>query len=299
MKKFLFLFLVVLSFDVNSQNFAPIGTQWHYTYANFSVFGYVEITSVDDTIINGYECKKLSKFRETYDYLSNQYNDEDLGAEFVRSDEDKVYIYRNGLFYTLYDFSAQIDETWDIPYTYDVPEECDTIGTVKVINTGDTIIQGESLRYVVVESLENSAWQLYGMIIEKIGPVELYLLPEQTCLLDFYEGGVFRCFDNGEFHVETGPYPCRYITLGISELDDKSLNCYPNPATQIITFELPEVIKSTSLLIKDITGSTIETITINSKQDKLVWNCSKVSKGVYFYQTQINEEVYRGKIVVN
>ena len=257
----------------------------------------MEITSVKDTLVADYECKKLHKYRETYNYLVFEHLYEDLGDEIIRSDDDKVYIYRNGLFYTLYDFSAQTGDIWNIPYTYEAPD-CDTIGSVEVTSIGDTIIQGENLRYIVVEPIENSAWNLYGTIIEKIGPVELYFFPEQMCTVDFFEGGAFRCFDNGVIHIESGPYACEYVTVSTSDLAVKNLNCFPNPANSQFTFELPAINKEGSIHIKDINGKSIAELSLNQNQTQLVWDCSQVAPGVYFYQTTIDEVVFRGKIII-
>lgn len=298
MKKIISVLLVIISLNVYSQDFAPLGTQWHYTFSNFSVFGYVKITSAKDTVVAGYGCKKLHKYRETYDYMSSEYIYEDLGDEIIRSDEDKVYIYRNGLFYTLFDFSAQIGNIWNVPLTYNVPVDCDTIGSVKVIAVGDTTLQGENLRYIVVEPIENTAWYLSGTIIEDIGPVEQYLFPEQGCIVDFCEGGAFRCFDNGVIHLESGPYPCEYVMVNTTDLDVNYLNCFPNPAKTQITFELPANTDHNILQIKDVFGKTIADISISKGQTQLQWNCSLIPGGVYFYQTEINGELYRGKIVV-
>jgi hypothetical protein len=49
----------------------------------------------------------------------------------------------------------------------------------------------------------------------------------------------------------------------------------------------------------DLSGKYIAEIPITTGQKHISWNCGHLANGVYFYQTQINGEVYRGKIVVN
>jgi hypothetical protein len=87
--------------------------------------------------------------------------------------------------------------------------------------------------------------------------------------------------------------------VGIGELQVKELKTYPNPANTQIAFELPTVSKESILLIKDIFGKTIEELAIAKGQNQLIWDCSRVSSGVYFYHCEIEERIYRGKLVVN
>jgi hypothetical protein len=86
---------------------------------------------------------------------------------------------------------------------------------------------------------------------------------------------------------------------GLHELNNKQLKIYPNPANTQITFELPTVSKASNLHIKDIFGNTIEELAIAKGQSQLTWDCSRVSSGVYFYHCEIEERIYRGKLVVN
>lgn len=85
---------------------------------------------------------------------------------------------------------------------------------------------------------------------------------------------------------------------GLEEQKAKELKIYPNPAKTQITFELPDLSKESLLQIKDVFGKNVAQIDLYKNQSNITWNCSNVSKGVYFYQTEINGELYRGKIVV-
>jgi hypothetical protein len=87
--------------------------------------------------------------------------------------------------------------------------------------------------------------------------------------------------------------------LGLKEHSYAKLKIYPNPAKTQITFELPTVSKASNLHIKDIFGNTIEELAIAKGQTQLIWDCSRVSSGVYFYHCEIEERIYRGKLVVN
>lgn len=88
------------------------------------------------------------------------------------------------------------------------------------------------------------------------------------------------------------------ICLGLGEINKRSLFLYPNPATNQITFELPNINKQSQIQIKDIYGKVIATLIIKPNQSKLVWECGGFANGVCFYEREISGEVYRGKVVV-
>ena len=282
-----------------AQDWPPNEAKWHYSYNNFWVSGYIEIQMVSDTLINDYSFKKLEKIRYTYDGMAEEYDTVFIGAEFIRSDEDKVYIFRNGQSYTLYDFSAEVGDNWQIPMTYEM-SEFDTVGTVVVTARGDTVVDSQALRYIVVEPTEFSDWFLYGTIIEKVGSVSGYFLPEQnTNLADIFEGGPFRCYVDNDIDLEQGTYPCTYITsVAESPLIYNALRVYPNPAKEMMTFKLPKVKQFSTLFITNIYGKTIAQLKCSSYQNQILWDCRNTPAGVYFYSIEIDKLVYRGKVII-
>lgn len=86
--------------------------------------------------------------------------------------------------------------------------------------------------------------------------------------------------------------------LGLRQEHIKELNLYPNPATNQITFELPQINKQSQLQIKDIYGKVITTLSIKPNQSQLIWECGGFASGVYFYEAEIGGEVYRGKVIL-
>jgi hypothetical protein len=93
-------------------------------------------------------------------------------------------------------------------------------------------------------------------------------------------------------------------TVGTQDqMPTMQLSVFPNPFIKTsqtnITFELPIISKESILQIRDIFGKTIEELAIAKGQSQLIWDCSTVSSGVYFYHCEIEERIYRGKLVVN
>lgn len=93
--------------------------------------------------------------------------------------------------------------------------------------------------------------------------------------------------------------PFSILTVGIANpsLSEQSLLIYPNPASNYISFNLAESSSESSLLITDVYGKIIEEIPINMKT-KIVWNCSEIPAGIYFYQTKIEGIAFKGKVLV-
>jgi len=298
MKNLLFISIIILLSNlVHSQDFAPIGAKWHYGYINFATVGFVNIESVSDTLINDINCRKLVTNREVYNYISQSYSSHGFGADYIYSDVNKVYIYRNGLFYTLYDFSAEVGETWIVPQSYDTEGYCDSTGLVEVIAKGDTIIENNNLRYAVVESANiEYGWSLNGLIIEKIGAAEHYFFPEQSCMIDFFEGDLFRCYEDDQLSLQVGEDNCDFI-VGLDEMKPAaSSNILITSTLNMISFHSINTEKLNSIHIFNISGKQIYH---NSIQDQThLWNHENIDKGIYFYLIEVNNRVERGKFFI-
>ncbi len=127
---------------------------------------------------------------------------------------------------------------------------------------------------------------------------------------DFVIAALLHETDNHSGDVDCEPYP---VNIGESAwifrlydpnttIDESpstsALNLYPNPAKTEITFELPVSYKENILFIRDVFGQNTTTLTIAPSQQQLLWDCHLVPAGVYFYQAEIDEVMYMGKVVV-
>ena len=235
--------ILLLSVCSNAQIWAPSNARWYYSYSNFEIVGYVNIVNTADTLIYDNtndkfrNCQILNKIFYSYNGITSAMDTTNLGSVYTCSNDDTVFIFKHNRFYVLYDFSAQPGDSWIVPESYNIGF-CDSVGVVNVVSVGDTIINSESLRYIVVEPEYQTHWVMFGKIIEKIGPL-WYMLPEQNCWLDFMEGGPLRCYQDNTFQFESGIAPyCDYL-VGINETEKQYLNIFPNPATNFLTIECP------------------------------------------------------------
>ena len=80
-----------------------------------------------------------------------------------------------------------------------------------------------------------------------------------------------------------------------------SMTVKPNPAKQWTAFNysLPETNSAGEITISDISGKTIETISIKGEQGQYIWDTRKINSGVYFYTFTVDGITETGKIVVS
>ena len=294
--------LLMITISLQAQIWAPQGAKWYYTFSNFWITGYISIENTKDTLIydntsgQNRNCQKLVKTFYSYNHINGNLDTISLGSEYTWSNDDTVFIYRHDQFYVLYDFSAQPGDSWVIPETYNFLEYCDSVGVVNVVAAGDTILNSEVLRYIVVEPEDQSHWVLSGIIIEKIGPL-WYMLPEQNCILDYMEGGPLRCYQDSVFQYASGIAPYCDFIVGIKEPDNNSFMIYPNPAKDFVHFEVRRsVFGVNELRLFDVYGRQVTGKVITSEQTIL--DVSGLPVGVYFYRLELGEEVYSGKLVI-
>lgn len=259
------LLIISVSFlrteNAYAQLWAPPNAKWYYSYSNFWITGYVSIEKISDTLIldnaSGQfrNCQKLFKTFYSHNHINGSQDTISLGSEYTWNNDDTVFIFKHNQFYVLYDFSAQPGDTWVVPETYNMFDICDSVGVVKVVFAGDTVINSEPLRYLIVEPEDPSHWALYGTIIEKIGPL-YYMLPEQNCVTDIMEGGPLRCYEDNTFQYtsEIAPY-CDYL-VGMDEPESNPLAIYPNPAEDHLKIKcLPH--ETFNVEIVNISGQTV------------------------------------------
>jgi hypothetical protein len=109
-----------------------------------------------------------------------------------------------------------------------------------------------------------------------------------------------------EFYPEDLPYittsalfiqPDSLPNIGISPLPyaEKHIKFYPNPATDIITVELPANITQASLQLFDLQGRLIKQETIHHKS---VLNVAGLHPGLYLYKVVAENQDYNGKLLI-
>lgn len=234
----LFLLCSGISF---AQNWAPNGAQWHYSYYGFFP-GYVDIAYSGDTLIDGQVTQKLTK---TFHGLGwgMDVTSYSIGTEYTYEANGVVYLRYQNHWDTLYNFSAQVGESWRMakqPFANVAPQN----SRLKVIATGTKVINSSTLKYVKVDFVDPQMNPLgfADTIVENIGFIGSYFLPYDMFdgAVDGNEGGPFRCYSDNNFALYKPNYleVCDYI-MGTTELEGSaSFQVYPNPVSDQIN--IPE-----------------------------------------------------------
>ena len=88
---------------------------------------------------------------------------------------------------------------------------------------------------------------------------------------------------NNVSYLSLSNYIAASTTTAVNEVENSSANVYPNPATEIIHFDLSKQFNSVTVQLYDITGKMIATSSF-SKAQEMVMDINKFSPGVYFYK---------------
>ena len=311
MKKILCILIVAISLQCYSQEWSPIGAKWQFSINAFWITGYLEIECVGDTVINNTSYRVLNKIYHLYNYLNQTYYIDTIGQEFTYQEGEIMYVLRNNQLYTLFDFGAQVGDSWVIPQTYSTYGSCDTIGYIQVDSLGTTIINGWELKQIYVSLLNESHWGWgaygYDILTEKIGSIWYYLLPEVTnnCgIADLFEGGPFRCYEDDEiglYSVLTQGY-CDSITTNIYEYENReSLSTYPNPFTTSTTieYELKEI-SNIQFTIYNVIGEVVymtEDCMMPQGKHSFIWTADRLPEGLYYAVLRSEEGVSVVKMI--
>ena len=231
------------------QPWALPSTKWTYSLEAIAASGYLAISVEGDTIIDGKQCTILSKKITIKDYYTGNIDTAFMGSEITYIDNNVVYNYRFGQFFTLYDFNAVAGSQWEVAGDLNVGSGCDSFGTVTVDSTDIVVINSIPLKclYVTINYAEH--WQFTDKIIERIGCVG-YMLPSPYCpgvANDGYWPEPLRCYQDSIFGIyETGiKDSCNWLPTGISATEhvDSRPQIWPNPVDELLFIRVPQLMR--------------------------------------------------------
>ncbi len=294
MKKIvLFLAFTVFSINLKSQEYIPLlenNKTWNvldvlyipgdpyydttFSTINYKVFG--------DTLINSISYWKI--YKSTDENSSNWLLD-----AFMREDvEHKIWYLKDSSEeeFLMYDFGAEQGDILEVGTFEPVPLSVDSIAEIEI----DGISR---LKYwLSYANYYQETW------VSGIGSSKGLLFSGSALIT----GGWYwlLCVSDMDGLVYTNPnYESCYLVTSLNEKSEITLHIYPNPASTQITFELPIINKDSHLQIKDIFGNTVAELPLLKGQTQLQWNCSQIASGVYFYNCELNDLHFNGKIVIH
>ena len=112
MKRLITILVLFVTLNGFSQNFAPPGALWHYSFSSTFLYGVNKYFHDGDTLIQGVQAQKL-QMRSSYTFWESgpTFIDQFGGYEYTYSDQDHVYQLIGNEFKLLYDFTVQANDT--------------------------------------------------------------------------------------------------------------------------------------------------------------------------------------------
>ena len=205
MKKTLLSTLILLAFAIGGMaqqgTFAPQGAEWYFNVASFmgSPVSYYHMEVLGDTLIQGHNCS----------IISPQYLGGNGMNQFVYEENRKVYWYNQTLqaFTTLYDFNAEVGDSWICEI-----DSCAYEVTVTEITSYSGWGHVQDYRAQRVTYSGELGYSGGGTIIDGIGEISGLFPYPYACIGEIYDGQYpdwLRCYlVDGEMIMHLGSYDC-------------------------------------------------------------------------------------------
>lgn len=290
-KSALLLILFTCTLLVNAQDFAPIGSIWHYTQGtvnpNFTTYKTLE--SVSDTIILGQECRKIIEVERSFSTFNVSYH-------YMYSVNDSVFFYADDSFNLLYDFGANKGDTVTLGYF----QTHEGSPLQMIIDSTSTIMVSDQERKIQYITCGDGMIIEFGHhVIEGIGNTS-FMFPT----LDFSLDGPLRCYQDDNTGLFLNPFhsnygwnhlDCEEIITGINEPESKeSISVFPNPTQSNITVR--NIDRATAYRIFTTSGRILKQGIISESTEI---SLTELSKGVYFIEFENEYRVIVRKIIKN
>ena len=291
MKKSTFLLILfACTLQINAQDFAPIGSIWHYTQGtvNPDYITYKTLESVSDTIIQGIECRKIVEVGRSSSTI--------VSYHYMYSENGRVFFYADDSFHLLYDFGANKGDTVTLGYfqTHEGSPLQMFIDSTSTIMVND---QERKIQYITCG--DGMVIEFGHQVIEGIGSTS-FMFPT----LDFSLDGPLRCYQDNNtglflnpFHSNSGwnHQDCEETLTGIEEVDSKeSISVFPNPTQSSITVR--NIDRATAYKIITISGRILKQGIISESTEI---SLTELSKGVYFIEFESDNVLIVRKIIKN
>jgi len=203
------LFVAMATFSF-SQTWVSNNAVWHYDYWNLGENGFYTIKHVNDSVIAGQTCKQFNVEKHRFTSFTNFPGVGDttiysgpslLSTKFTYQSNDSVFIWDQTDFKLLFDFGAQVGDTWVIS-TQASNFQCNDTARVEVIGVGTETINGNSYRYIELETSDSSGWILSGRYNERFAG-NIFPFPKQEVCNGIAEWDIltFKCFEDDDFSL--------------------------------------------------------------------------------------------------
>ena len=268
MKKLTTLLILLISITLHAQIWIDTGATWHYDWSGI-LPAFDKIEYIGDTVIQKKTCQTLQVSSYMFAPLEQggELLNTDISKRYTYSNGDTVFYLVNDNFHILYNFGAQVGDSWELGI--DTNEFLCGRSFVEVTSIGSTEINGQMHDYIQVTTAPNSSVGFEGKIYKRFGVIGDYLFPTpRSCdpdiIVDFAMYN-FTCFQDDSFPLyNTTDKECGYLlSVGIPKLDtaDGIVSVYPKPASNILMINvLKQNYTLRNIEIRDMQGRLLKNI---------------------------------------
>ncbi len=293
MKRSLIVLVLVFTIaNLYGQDYFPLvknNAVWNITNVNFALepwdhdsYHTWSYRIFGDTLINTTIYKKLWEVN-CFDETFNEETSEFYAA--IREEDKKVFLYKNGNEYCIYDFSLEVNDTFSYYSFFNHQDITLKVESIETIMINDEL---RKLFYFIIQS-EIGGWVVPW--IEGIGSqADLFESVYPTGTFDVY----LNCYkENNELIYSQFDNDC---CKGLTEIGNiisapPNLKVYPNPAKTHITIG-SETAQTLTIEIFELTGKLVSSEKVQTNEG---FNISSLSKGVYLYKITDEE----GNLFIN
>ena len=255
--------------SANPSMWCPAGATWTYQYGDLSSTGTLMVRYVRDTVVAGQVAQLLVRRISPCYTLGPgaclpgpSYG---LSSVVTRVVADRVQVWANGQFYTLFDFAAPPGSSWATPLVTPFGACASAVAQVTVDSTGRQVVGGRSLRWFRVHltatagTTATGSWP--GRIYELFGNLAQYMQP-QSPICHGTDPGFMGPFAG--FRATAGPSVGYNAASGgllasTPRAETGGLVVYPNPSAGAggLTLQLPPATGKADLAVMDMVGRQV------------------------------------------
>lgn len=255
MKIPLFILLILVSFEGNTQEFAPIGAKWIFPerYAFNPNVGIVTYESIGDTIIENLNFRKIHRDMHSCHIRFK-------GNFFIHERNDSIFIKnpRSGELELIIDFNANIGDSWTLgkysEYSYSDSIRC-KIDSISELTINDQVfkIQHATLSYYYFYDFSINTEKV--RIIEDIGFDRALIPINDSVVCDGNFEQEIRCYEDPIIGtINFSNEDCYSTPVKDITIDNSNFRVYPNPTSNILQIDLPLINMKFELSIHNIYG---------------------------------------------
>ncbi len=292
------LFLVSF-FQIQAQEWAPIGAEWRYEANATGVSGsnvYTLIRIEKDTIVESQECRKYNVYTQPVGLETNIFKNS--GYTFERN--DSIFYWHQDTFLLRYDFSANIGDTIIIP-TPDFstsPTDADSfrvvLENISVLEIGTTNVPLEYYNTSFIDGAFS-----YGGYYRVIGSEYLWggirYIGELPIVGSPYNR--LRCYKDANHEIFITDLNCSFPSAAYELIDKEKLKLYPNPVRNQVRIQYDPSLSGSKFRLLNQLGQVISIGRLPSSNTEYSLDINHLPQGVWWLEVVNNDKRGMWKIV--